>query len=240
MDGLTSNKFLNSRIKISQYKNGYRFSIDAAILASCLEPKAGDRVLDLGTGCGIIPIILALRYPDIHITGVEIQSDLFSVANQNVIENKMQHKISMLNADLRTLTFKQFNAPFNWVVSNPPYRKPNSGRVNPNSQKAIARHEICVNLDQLLACANKLLYKGAKFVIIYPAQRLAGLISRMRNAGLEPKWMRGIHSRADQDAKLILVQGSKAGRPGIRVAKPLIVYRSDGSYTDEVAAMISK
>jgi tRNA1Val (adenine37-N6)-methyltransferase len=235
---LSRDAFFDGRLTVLQPCKGYRFSIDAILLAATVTPQPGENLLDLGTGCGIIALILALRYPALHISAVEIQPDLAFAARQNVAENRMDARVAVIQADLRTLPSPQIQGPFDWVISNPPFRRPDSGRINPDSQRAVARHEIEVNMEQLMACAGRMLRTGGRFVTIYPAERAADLIERMRLAEIEPKLIQTVHSRCGQDAKLVLAQGIKGGRPGSRIAAPLVVYQPDGSYTKTVQAMM--
>jgi tRNA1Val (adenine37-N6)-methyltransferase len=239
MSDLTRDTFFNGRLTIFQMRGGYRFSIDAVLLAANVQPKPGDRVIDLGTGCGIIPLILAFRYPDIRIHGVEVQAALAELARKNIAANHMGKRIVLAHADMRRLSAEAVGGPFDWVVSNPPYRAPLTGRVNPDTQRALARHEIKVDLGQLVDTARRMLRTGGRFATIFTATRAVDLVVRMRSAGIEPKWLQGVHAHGGQGAKLVLACGIKGGRPGLRWAPPLVVFREDGSYTDAVQAMMS-
>ena len=239
MSRLTCNAFFNGCLKINQDQSGYRFSIDAVIAAAAVQPKAGDLVLDLGTGCGIIPLILAFRYPDIRICGIEIQADLAGLSRMNVAANHQQDRIVILQADIRDLTPHMVGGVADWIVSNPPYRKARSGRVNPNAQRALARHEINISLKELIESAMRLLRTGGRFLTIYAAERAAELIHEMRLNGIEPKWLQSIHSQAETNAKMVLVQGKKGGRPGLQIAAPLVIYDPEGDYTQAVQAMMT-
>lgn len=234
----TDDRFFNGAIRIRQRKDGYRFSIDAVIAASGLEPKAGDTVVDLGTGCGIIPLILAHCYDGIRLVGVEIQPELAQLAEYNCRQNHFDGRFEVVHADMRTLHPDQVNGPVQWVVCNPPYRRPNSGRVNPNEERALARHEISINLSQLMHTTKKLLKIGGGSVIIYPAERLVELLCEMRTHGIEPKSLRVIQSRVNENAKLVLVRGIKGGRPGIAIQSHMEIYNDKGEYSSEVAAMM--
>lgn len=234
----TTDTFFDGALSVVQSREGYRFSIDAILLASALEPNTGQTVVDLGTGCGIIPLILAYRHPDIRLYGVEMQTDLVELARTNAAQNRMTDRIHIVPADIRQLATGQVDGPVDLVVSNPPYHRAQSGRLNPNSQRAIARHEIHLNLEQLLTSARRILRTGGRFATIFPAERIVDLFSGMRSAGIEPKQMRAIYSRRPEGAKLILAQGVMRGNPGVTVDPPLIIYTSDGKYTDEVQKMM--
>lgn len=233
----TSDSFFNGRIQIRQDRTGYRFSIDAVLLAHYARPRPADCVLDLGTGCGIIPLILAFRHPDITIYGVEIQKELSDLGVLNVRNNRMQERITILCQDMRNLKPDMIAGPVDLVVCNPPYRKPNSGRLNPDHQRAVARHEIKATLPDVLMAARRMLRTAGKFAVIYAAERTVELFTQMHAIGIEPKMLRNIHSSRDTAAKLVLVEGVKGGRPGTRIAPPLIMYDERGDYTSEVLDM---
>lgn len=233
----TADTFFNGKLRIKQDPAGYRFSIDAVLLAFHTKPRSDERVLDLGTGCGIIPLILAYRHPDITAFGVEIQDELARMATSNVNANKLQDQISVLCRDMRELKPDLIGGPVDLVVCNPPYHTPNSGRLNPDPQRAIARHELKVNLNDVLQTAKRMLRTAGRFVTIYTAERIAELFIQMRSHGIEPKFMRTIHAQLAAEAKLILVAGTKGAQPGIRVDPPLIIYDSSGAYSQEVQGM---
>lgn len=237
MNSLTTDTFFGGRLFIKQEASGYRFSLDAVLLASHTGPLADERLLDLGTGCGIIPLILAYRNPTIAAFGVEIQEDLADLAISNVNANQMQNRITVLQKDMRDLRPDMIGGPVDLVVCNPPYRKPNAGRLNPDAQRAIARHEITVNLADLLRTARRMLRTDGRFAVVYTADRFVELLCQMRLEGIEPKFMRSIHSQPDSEAKLFLIDGVKGARPGVRVGPPLIIYAAKGDYSTEVQKM---
>jgi tRNA1Val (adenine37-N6)-methyltransferase len=234
---VTADTFFNGRLKVHQARDGYRFSIDAVLLADAVHPKAGQSIIDLGTGCGIIPLILAFRYPGVVIHGVEMQTELAELADLNVTANGLQDRIQVIHKDVRRLNHDDTQGLGDWIIANPPYRRPLSGRINPNSQKALARHEIALDLAQLIQTAKRMLKTRGRLATIYPAERITDLLTGMRSAAIEPKWLRGIYSHEGEAAKLVLVQGVKAGRPGLTLAPPLVIYQDDGAYTPVVQAM---
>ena len=180
MQSLTTDTFFNGKLHITQDASGYRFSIDAVVLASHTDVRAGERLLDLGAGCGIIPLILAYRHPDIRVYGIEIQKDLADLANANITENCMQDRITLICRDMRELKPDLIGGPVDVIVCNPPYRKPNSGRLNPDPQRAVARHELKVSLTDVLRTVRCMLRTAGRFVTIYTAERAA---EDPRNAG---------------------------------------------------------
>jgi tRNA1Val (adenine37-N6)-methyltransferase len=236
---VTTDAFYGGGLKVTQPREGYRFSVDAVILAHHVRPKPNHTVLDLGTGSGIIPLMLAYRYPRLHVSGIEVQADLAALATENARVNRLDDRISIACGDMKTILSEGTGIAADWVVSNPPYRKAASGRLNPSPQKAVARHEISITLPELLRCARNVLPKGGRFTTIYPAARAVELLSRMHQTGMEPKMIRWIHSRSAGEAKLILVEGRRDARPGVRVAAPLIVYQKDGRYTQEAGLMFA-
>ena len=239
MESLTTDTFFDGRIRIKQNRAGYRFSIDSVLLAAQTMPRSDDTLLDLGTGCGIIPLILAYRYPQIRVYGVEVQEDLAGLAKLNVRENGMENRIAIFFKDLKTLSPDTVSGPVDVVVSNPPYRKTDSGRINPNRQRAVARHEIKATLRDVVDTAYRMLKPSGRLIMIYPAERMTDVLTQMRSARMEPKFLRMVHSSAQTDAKMIIVEGKKGGRPGVKIGSPLIIYGKNGSYTEEVENMFN-
>lgn len=237
MNPLTIDTFFDGKLHIKQGVSGYRFSLDAVLLAGYAGPLADGRLLDLGTGCGIIPLILAFRNPNIVAFGIEIQQDLAALAISNVNANHMQNRITVRQQDMRDLKPDMIGGPVDVVVCNPPYHKPSSGRLNPDVQRAIARHELQVNLGDVLQTGRRMLRTGGRFITIHTAERIVELLSQMRLEGIEPKYMRSIHSQLDTEAKLILVDGVKGARPGTRLGPPLIIYDDSRNYSREVQGM---
>jgi tRNA1Val (adenine37-N6)-methyltransferase len=233
----TTDTFFGGKLRINQEAAGYRFSIDAVLLAHHVRPRAGEKLLDLGTGCGIIPLILAYRNPEITAIGIEIQHELADLAISNVNANHMRNRITVLHLDMRNLKPAMIDGPADVVVCNPPYRSPNSGRLNPDAQRAIARHELKVSLIDVLETARRVLRTDGRFLTIYPAQRIAELLFQMHLAGIEPKFMRTIHSRLEEKAKLILVGGTKGAQTGMTIGPSLIIYAEEGRYSKEVRQM---
>ena len=237
MKPLTKDTFFNGRIKVKQDPCGYRFSIDSILLACHAKLRSGDKVVDLGTGCGIIPLILAYREPNLKIFGIELQKELADIASSNVEENHMGRTITILRKDLKELKNDMISGPVDLILSNPPYRKAESGRINPDIQRALARHEITVCLEDITKTVRRALRTAGRFISIYSAERITDLLTHLRTAGIEPKSLRMIHSGAKTEAKLVLVEGIKGGRPGVKIGSPLIIYDQKGAYTKEVEEM---
>jgi tRNA1Val (adenine37-N6)-methyltransferase len=235
--GETLDAIFQGRLKIIQPEKGYRFSVDAVLLAGLTRIRPQDRVVDLGSGCGIIPLLLAFRQPVAHITGIEIQDSLVSMAKRNIIINDFCHLIRIVQADLREVDVALVEEQVDLVVSNPPYGKLRSGRLNPNSEKAIARHELLADLGDVIRAAAQLLPHKGRLALIYPVRRLPYLLKEIDLGGFAPKQMTLIHSTLDSEAKLVHLESIKGGGEELRVSKPLAIYRKDGNYSNEMNAM---
>ena len=229
----TLDTLFEGRLRILQKKNGYRFSIDALLLAHFAQPRPADRVMDLGTGCGIIPLIIAFRKKMPKITGVEIQPPLAGLARRNAVLNRLSTRIAIVEADLKNLEGKGWKGNFDLVLSNPPYRKVGVGRVNPRQEKALARHEFKATLQDVLRAAQYLLKEKGRLAMIYPASRAAELIREMLSFHLEPKRLQFVHSRLQEEARLMMVEAFKEGRAQAQILPPLILYDPAGNYTAE-------
>jgi len=212
--------FLNGRLKLIQSRDGYRFSIDAVLLSQFATIRSGDVVIDLGTGCGVIPLILLLTKPVGHVFGLDVQEGLITQAARNARLNGFEKKMNVVRGDIRHPPFASGIA--NLVVCNPPYRKIKSGRINPDPQRAIARHELLASLDDILRAVAALLTKKGRFALVYPAGRLAEMLVRLRRFNLEPKRVRIHYPNLESNAKLALIEATLGGRPGLEILPPLL------------------
>lgn len=235
---LTTESLFQGRIRIRQKKKGYRFSIDAAILAHHVSLRKNETVVDLGTGCGILPIILAYRFPTARLFGIEIQKDLAELAVTNAGLNSMTDRITIVTGDMRDCSIPVEPETADVVLSNPPYCKAQAGRVSPDMERTLARHEITASLSDVLSTARRLLKPSGRVSLIFTAGRFVDLVSQMRVFGLEPKRLRMIHSTEKKQAELVYVEGAKNGRPGVKVLPPLIVHGPGGGFTEEVEKMM--
>jgi len=234
----TTDTLFEGKIRIRQREKGYRFSIDPILIAHYAKIPKRSRILDIGTGSGIIPLILAYLHDDCRISGIEIQKNLAEIANNNIEDNGVGERIKILNMNFSDLGQSDLQGPVDIIITNPPYRKIASGRTNPENEKAMARHEITITLDQLLKKSGSLIKTGGLFYIIYPSQRLAELIHEMKNVNIEPKSVRMVHSFIDQPAKLVMISGKKGAQSGITVEPPIIIYEKEKKYTEEVEKMM--
>lgn len=218
--------FLDGRLKLIQSKDGYRFSIDAIFLSEFVTIKPGDVVIDLGTGCGVIPLILLLTKPVGHVFALEIQKELADQAKRNAALNGFQDKMEVILGDIKHPSISKKSAEV--VICNPPYRKVESGRINPDLRKAIARHELMASVDNILHTAKNLLRTKGRLAMIYPAERLVDILDRMRRFALEPKRVQINYPHLRSGAKLALIEASLGGRSGLEILPPLI---GQGNYS---------
>jgi tRNA1Val (adenine37-N6)-methyltransferase len=236
----TSDTLFDGTIRVLQERNGYRFSIDAILLAGFVRLRRGDRVIDLGTGVGIIPLILGNRGDDPEkIVGVEIQEQLAALAQRNVLINELEDLITIHQGDIKELHNAFPPSSYDILVTNPPYYQVASGRINPSSQKAIARHEIACTIDDVLQATHYLLKEGGRIFVIFPAQRAITLLNSLRHALLEPKRIRWVYSREGEEATFILTEAHKGRGEGVEILPPFYIYSDHGSYTQEMEALYS-
>jgi len=227
-----------SHLKIIQARNGYRFSIDPVLLCAFTRLNQGMRVVDLGTGNGVIPSILASRIESLQIVGLERQASMADRARRCARLNNLQDRIQIIEGDVRELPESMAGERFDAALMNPPYRAPSSGRIAADGERAAARHELAGSITDFLQAAARLLNRNGLIYVVFLAERLAGLLSEMRRFNLEPKRLRMVHPRRRQAAKLILVEGRKNGKPGLEIEPPLFIYRGAGrDYTAEVLKM---
>ncbi|HIS31623.1 MAG TPA: tRNA1(Val) (adenine(37)-N6)-methyltransferase [Candidatus Limivivens intestinipullorum] len=229
LDDLHRNGF-----QIIQNKEKFCFGMDAVLLSGFARVKPGEMALDLGTGTGIIPILLAAKTRGRHFTGLEIQPESADMARRSVLLNGLEERISIVEGDIREAAERFDAASFDVITSNPPYMTGNHGLVNPNLPKAIARHEICCTLRELVAATEKLLRPGGRFYLVHRPFRLAEIMTELTAHHLEPKRMRLVYPFVDKEPNMVLIEAMRGGRPRITVEKPLIVYKEPGVYQDEI------
>jgi tRNA1Val (adenine37-N6)-methyltransferase len=236
----TIDSLFGGEIKVIQEKDGYRFSIDALLLGGFTWLRKGERVIDLGTGVGIIPLILGKKGVGAQeIVGVEIQQKLSELARRNVHINGFNGLITIYHGDIRTLKSNFSASSFDVAVTNPPYYRVAGGRINPHNQKAIARHEVKCTIDDILGAACYLLREGGRIFAIFPANRSITLFNCLRAVSLEPKRLRWVHSRSGEGARFVLVEAYKAGGEGVEVLPPLSIYSDQGTYSKELEHLYS-
>ena len=197
--------------------------MDAVMLARHAEPVPGNKILDIGTGCGIIPLILAARTPDLQITGIEIQESLAVIAEQNVNNNGFSNSICIVCKDIIKTSKTDIKGKFDRIISNPPFIKKNCGRMNPNHQRVIARHEITLDITGLVRAASKFLIPGGTFDVIYPTERIFEVVVAMTDNGIFPSAMRFIHTLKTENAKRVIISGMKTKSSSLTVLPPFFL-----------------
>lgn len=224
-------------------RNGYQiiqdakrfcFGMDAVLLSGFARVKDGARVLDLGTGTGIIPILLEAKTGAAHLTGLEIQPDSADMARRSVKLNGLENKIDIVTGDLKEAGSLFDAASFDVVTSNPPYMIGQHGITNPEDAKAIARHEVLCTLRDVIEQAAKLLRPGGNFFMVHRPFRLAEIMVLLHEYKLEPKRMQLVYPYVDKEPNMVLIEANRGGRPRMTVEKPLIVYREPGVYMPEI------
>ncbi|HEY3302222.1 MAG TPA: tRNA1(Val) (adenine(37)-N6)-methyltransferase [Candidatus Binatia bacterium] len=235
----TLDTLFDGKLTVLQSKTGYRFSLDALLLAYFTPVRKKERVVDLGTGNGVVALILAALEPSLKVVGVEVQPEMAERAARSAALNRLGDRVSIVHGDVRAVERLFPAGSFDVAVANPPYRRLASGRINPNGEKRVARHEIEANLRDFLRAAVYLLRRGGKMSVVYPAFRTADLIQAMREEKLEPKRMRLVHSFAGGDASLVLAEGVKGGGSEMKILPPLVVYTKEREYTPEMSAILA-
>lgn len=220
----TLETFGKNKLRILQKKRGYRFSADAILLSAFVRIRKDEKAIDLGTGCGVVPLLLCQTTKGSSFLGVEVQKTLSDLAERNVALNHLQHRITILHEDYRILPRTLPASSFHVAISNPPYRKFLSGRVNPSQEKAIARHEIYGAIEDLVSVAAYLLPPKGRFYLIFPASRAVDAIAGLRRNMLEPKRIRFAHPYAGGGAIFILVESVKDSGVELKIMAPLILH----------------
>lgn len=219
---------------IIQDPDRFCFGMDAVLLSGFATVKDGARVLDLGTGTGIIPILLEAKTGAVHLTGLEIQADSADMAGRSVALNGLEEKIDIVTGDIKEADRLFDAASFDVITCNPPYMIGQHGLKNPGDAKAIARHEILCTLEDVVSQAARLLVPGGKFFLVHRPFRLAEIIVTLKQYKLEPKRMRLVYPFVDKEPNMVLLEAARGGKPRMTVEKPLIVYREPGVYMPEI------
>ena len=211
-------------LKIIQASDTYRFSVDSILLLDFIRLKNYEKIIDLGTGSGIIPLLLFGKKKGLSICGIEIQEDLADMARRSVELNKLQNSITIVQEDFRNLKNIFKNQQFDVVVSNPPYISIGRGKINPSSSRAIARHEIKGDLEDIISVSNYLLKNKGRIYLIYRSAKLIKLVITLKKYGIEPKVIKFIHPRPGENANLVLLEGIKSGKEELKIEDPIFIY----------------
>lgn len=220
--------------RIIQRENAFCFGMDAVLLSGFAAVKPGEKALDLGTGTGIIPILLEAKTEGKHFTGLEIQEEMAEMASRSVKLNGLEEKIDIITGDIKEAGRIFGGASFDVVTTNPPYMNDSHGLKNPELPKAIARHEVLCTLDDVVREGARVLRPGGRFYMVHRPHRLIEIITALTRYRLEPKRMKMVHPFVDKEANMVLIEAVRGGRSMIKVEKPLIVYKEPGVYTDEI------
>jgi tRNA1Val (adenine37-N6)-methyltransferase len=221
-------------LRIIQNTEWFCFGIDAVLLSDFAEIKKNDTVVDLGTGTGIIPLLLWGKKEPKKIIGIEIQKEVAEMAKRSVRLNSLENNIEILNLDMNHINEVILTHSIDVVVVNPPYVEFNGGIINPESNKAISRHEISCSLEDVVRVTSRLLRHRGSFYMVHRPHRLVDIFYLMRKYKIEPKKIRFVHPKSGQQPNMVLIKGVKAGNSELRIMEPLFVYGEHGQYTDEI------
>lgn len=234
--------YLNERIddlqrgglRVIQRADAFRFGTDAVLLADFAAPRRHDRVCDLGTGTGVIPLLLYARENTISADAVEIQPDMADMAARSMAMNGLNEKIRVLSGDLRSIRTLLPHARYDLVTCNPPYGKAGGTLLNPDASKRLARHEESCAIEDVACAAAWLLQNGGRLCCVFPAARMIELSDAMQKYRMAPKRIRMVHSRVEKAAHLCLMEGMLDARPGLIIEPPLVIYDENNAYTPEL------
>ena len=221
-------------LKIIQKTDGFCFGMDAVLLSGFAHVKRGEKVLDMGTGTGIIPLLLSAKTEGEHFTALEIQEEIAKMASRSVAMNHLEEKIEIVNGDIKEASRIFGAASFDVVTTNPPYMNDAHGLKNPTEVKAISRHEVLCTLDDVVREGAKVLKSGGRMYMVHRPHRLIEIITAMKQYKMEPKRMCMVHPFKDKEANMVLIEAVKGGGSWLKMEAPIIVYKEPGIYTDEI------
>ncbi|MCT4597102.1 MAG: tRNA1(Val) (adenine(37)-N6)-methyltransferase [Vallitalea sp.] len=220
--------------KIIQNPNKFCFGIDAVLLSSFANVKEKEKVLDLGTGTGIIPILLEAKTKGEYFVGLEIQEESAEMASRSVMLNNLEKKVSIIQGDIKEADKLFPLSSFDVITSNPPYMNNKNGLKNDKEPKSIARHEILCTLEDVIKTASSLVKVGGRFYMVHRPSRLPEIIIKLKQYKLEPKRIRLVHPYIDKEPNMVLIESVRHGKPLLKVEAPLVVYEEVGKYTNEI------
>lgn len=228
-------------LKIIQNTEGFCFGIDAVLLSDfAKEIKSKSHVLDLGTGTGILSILLSAKTNLEKIYGIEIQKDVADMAKRSVKLNNLESKIEIINKNILDLPDIFEKNTFDAVVANPPYKKLDTGKINEQENKYISRHEVTANLKDFIKISSDMLKSGGSIYMVHKPERLAEISYELKINKLEPKNLRFVYPNYREEPKLILIKATKNAKEFLRIEKPLVIYKEEGKYTDEILEIYNK
>lgn len=220
--------------RIIQDKDKFCFGMDAVLLTGFAKVFEGEKMLDLGTGTGIIPILMEAKTEGDKFVGLEIQPESADMANRSVMLNGLEKKIEIVCGDIKETSDLFKKASFDVVTSNPPYMNDNHGIKNPDLPKAIARHEIMCNLEDVVANATIMLKPGGRFYMVHRPQRLTEIILTLKKYKMEPKTIQFVHPFKDKEANMVMIEAIRGGKNQVKIIEPIIVYKEVGKYTEQI------
>ncbi|MBQ6992753.1 MAG: tRNA1(Val) (adenine(37)-N6)-methyltransferase [Clostridia bacterium] len=230
-----------NNLKIIQNKNYFCFGMDSVILSDFAKNiKNNSNVIDLGTGTGILGILLSAKTNIKQITGIEIQKEVFELAKRNIKLNNLENKFNIINEDINNLKKILKNNSYDVVITNPPYKKINSGKISENEINLISRHEVKCNLENVIEHASFLLKDKGEFYMVHRPERLPEIITNLKKYKIEPKIIKFVYPNKNKNANLILIKAIKNARSFLVVEEPIIVYNENGTYTDEILKIYGK
>lgn len=221
-------------IRIIQKKQGFRFGVDAVLLANYAKVKRNQTVIDLCSGTGIVPFIIEGKKEPKSIVGIEIQEDMVEMANRTVLYNEFQGKIKFINEDLKNVEVLKKMERVDVITVNPPYKLKNSGIVNEFDKNAIARHEICCNLEDVIKAARILLKDNGSFFMVHRPERLADILCLMRKYKIEPKSIKLVYPNTKKPPNIVLIEGKRDGGEFLKWENSLYIHKDNGDYTEEL------
>lgn len=228
-------------LKIIQNTEDFCFGMDSILLSNfASDVKKGSHIIDLGTGTGIIGILLCAKTELSKVVGVEIQTEVYEMAKRSIALNHLEEKFTLIHTNIKELEGKIEWGTFDAVVTNPPYKKNDTGIQNENERKRIARHEISANLEDFIHVSAKLLKDKKDFYMVHRPDRLVDIIELLRKYQLEPKKLQLVYPKPEKEPNLLLIKATKNAKPFLKIEKPLYVYQENGTYTDEILRIYGK
>ncbi|OPJ61278.1 tRNA1(Val) (adenine(37)-N6)-methyltransferase [Clostridium oryzae] len=227
-------------IYLIQKKHSFRFGVDAVLLANFARVKKDMKVLDLCSGTGIVPFIICGKMKPEIVYGIEIQKEMVEMANRSAIYNKLQEKIQFIEMDLKDTDKLKKIEKVDVVTVNPPYKLCNSGIINEEDSEAIARHEICCNIDDVIAAAKAVLKDNGRLYMVHRPERIADIICAMRKYKIEPKVIRPVHPNTKKPPNIMLIEAQNYGGKFLRWEKPLYIYKDTGGYSEEIDSIYGR
>ena len=228
-------------LRIIQSEEGFCFGIDSILLVDfAKEIKENSTIIDLGTGTGILGIMLSKKVNPLKIVGIEIQKEVYEMAKRSISLNHLENKFEIINSDIKDIHNKLQMNIFDAVVTNPPYKKIGTGLTNKNDKKLVSRHEIAASLEDFIKISYKILKDKGSLYMVHRPDRLVDIIELLRKYKLEPKKIRFVYPKKEKEAKLLLIKAVKNAKPFLKIETPLYVYKENGKYTDDILRIYGK